>query len=151
MKILFLSSRLPFPPIKGDKLRAYYFLKYLSKKHNIDLLSFIERKEDIKYTDEVLKYCDSVETVLLPKYKSYLNMIFNLFSNLPFQVAYYYSAGMKSQIIKKISKNKYDLVFVVLQRMMLYGKYIANVSVILDHIDALSLNIYRRYNSEKSF
>lgn len=150
MNILFITPRFPFPPIKGDKLRPYYFLKYLSKKHNIDLLSFIERKEDMAYKDEVLKYCNSIETALLPKYRSYLNMVFNIFSRLPFQIAYYYSNEMNDKILNKIAKNKHDLVFVVLQRMMLYGKHFTNIPVLLDHIDALSLNMQRRYSHEKS-
>lgn len=150
MYILFITPRFPFPPIKGDKLRPYYFLKYLSKKHNIDLLSFIEQKEDMEHKDEILKYCNSIETVLLSRYRSYLNMVFNIFSDLPFQVAYYYSNEMNDKIINKISKNKYDLIFVVLQRMMLYCKHFTNIPVLLDHIDALSLNMQRRYNHEKS-
>jgi sugar transferase (PEP-CTERM/EpsH1 system associated) len=150
MKILFVTPRFPLPPIKGDKLRSYYFLKYLSKNHNIDLLSFIEQSKEIIYKDEMLKYCNSVETVLLPMHKSFLNMFLSMFSRLPFQVSYYRSAEMDNKIINRLSANKYDVIFIVLQRMMSYSKHFTDVPVVLDHIDTLSLNMERRYSQENN-
>ena len=44
-KILFLTSRIPFPPIGGDKLRTYNILKYLSQENSLTLFSFIEKKD----------------------------------------------------------------------------------------------------------
>ena len=39
MKILVVLSRIPFPLEKGDKLRAYYQIKELSKWHDIYLVA----------------------------------------------------------------------------------------------------------------
>ena len=35
MKILFIAHRIPYPPNKGDKIRSFNEIKYLSKKHEI--------------------------------------------------------------------------------------------------------------------
>ena len=37
-KILFISTRYPFPIFGGDKLRAFDILNFLSKKHEVDLV-----------------------------------------------------------------------------------------------------------------
>ena len=37
MKILFLAHRIPFPPDKGEKIRAFHELKYLAERHTVDL------------------------------------------------------------------------------------------------------------------
>ena len=37
-KILFITTRYPFPITGGDKLRAFDILKFLSKKNQIDLV-----------------------------------------------------------------------------------------------------------------
>ncbi|MFN5627825.1 MAG: glycosyltransferase, partial [Bacteroidota bacterium] len=44
MKILFISSRVPFPLDKGDKLRAYHFIKQLNKNHEVLLFCLSEEK-----------------------------------------------------------------------------------------------------------
>ncbi|HMR89465.1 MAG TPA: hypothetical protein PKD51_14995, partial [Saprospiraceae bacterium] len=42
MKILFLTSRFPYPLEKGDKLRAYYQIREISKDHEVYLLSIVD-------------------------------------------------------------------------------------------------------------
>jgi hypothetical protein len=37
MRIAYLTSRLPFPPIGGDRLRAYHFLRHLLRSHEVTL------------------------------------------------------------------------------------------------------------------
>ena len=37
MKILYLAHRIPYPPNKGDKIRSFNEIKYLSQKHEIHL------------------------------------------------------------------------------------------------------------------
>ncbi|MED5317976.1 MAG: hypothetical protein VX758_02435, partial [Bacteroidota bacterium] len=37
MKVLVMSSRIPFPLEKGDKLRLFHQLKHLSKEHEVIL------------------------------------------------------------------------------------------------------------------
>ena len=48
MKILFITTRWPLPPITGDRLRAYYMLKELSEKHDVTLVSFYTNPQEIK-------------------------------------------------------------------------------------------------------
>ena len=56
MKLLFLTSRFPYPTNKGDKLRAYYQIKEISTQNEIHLVlahcvsqqveeGFVERKK----------------------------------------------------------------------------------------------------------
>ena len=53
MNILFLSLRCPFPPNRGDRIRNYYFIKYLAETHRVTLISFIESDDE-----EVWEYPD---------------------------------------------------------------------------------------------
>ena len=41
MKLLFLTSRLPFPPHRGDRLRLYGMMQLLARRHEITLLSLV--------------------------------------------------------------------------------------------------------------
>lgn len=151
MKILFITPRLPYPPIKGDKLRAYNFIKCLSQNYTIDLCSFIENPREQEYVKELRNYCRSINIIQLSKSKSYINAIFGLFNKLPLQVNYYFSRKMQQKINYLLKKEGYDLIQVVLLRMMPYVSKVTDAPIILDHIDALSLNMHRRGESEKSF
>ncbi|NPA06482.1 MAG: sugar transferase, partial [Chloroflexi bacterium] len=39
MRILFVASRFPYPPIQGDRVRSYYLLPHLRARHEITLVT----------------------------------------------------------------------------------------------------------------
>ena len=59
MKILMLTLYLPFPPTSGGQIRSFNLIKDLSKKHEITLVSFIKKGEEV-YASELKKYCKEV-------------------------------------------------------------------------------------------
>ena len=48
-KILFLAHRVPFPPNKGDKIRAYNILEHLSAQHDIWLGAIADDPADMTH------------------------------------------------------------------------------------------------------
>ena len=59
-KILFFTSRIPYPLEKGDKLRAYYQIKYLSIKSEIVLCCISEEELSEKAETELSKYVSKI-------------------------------------------------------------------------------------------
>ena len=55
--ILFLAHRIPYPPNKGDKLRAYQVLNHWSKQHKVLLGCFVDDPEDVQHTDWLSERC----------------------------------------------------------------------------------------------
>jgi len=151
VRILYLTSRLPYPPHKGDKLRAYHQIKYLSRRHSVTLCSFIESEEELSYIDELRKYCECIETILLKPFFSYLNALFYVFSHSPLQVSCYYSKKMKNKIDELLRRERFDIIHTQLVRMSPYTKDHRSTPNVLDMIDALSLNMKRRLEKEKLY
>jgi len=149
MRILYLTSRLPYPLYKGDKLRAYHQIKYLSRRHSVTLCSFIESEKELSYIGELKKYCDHIETILLKPHFSYLNAFFYAFSWIPLQVAYYYSRKMKKRIDELLRREPFDIIHTQLVRMAPYIKDYEKTPRVLDMVDTLSLNMKRRLEREK--
>ncbi len=56
-ELLFLSHRLPYPPNKGDKIRSYHVLRYLSQRYRVHLGCFIDDASDWQYIDKVKALC----------------------------------------------------------------------------------------------
>ncbi|MDE3058345.1 MAG: glycosyltransferase [Bacteroidota bacterium] len=144
MNLLFLTSRLPYPPHRGDKLKIYNLIKHLSQRgHEITLLSFIStRKEKISST-ALLEFCVEVKAIHLPLYQSILNCLFNIFSAAPFQIFYFKSRKMKRLIETTLSSGDFDAIHVHLIRMAQYGVDVTGIPRILDLTDAGSLYLER--------
>jgi polysaccharide biosynthesis protein PslH len=49
MNILFLCHRIPYPPDKGEKIRAYHILAHLAKKHVVHLAAFVDDPADMAH------------------------------------------------------------------------------------------------------
>jgi sugar transferase (PEP-CTERM/EpsH1 system associated) len=135
---------MPYPPLKGDSLRTFYFIKELSKRHTVDLFTFQDPGESPSSLVEMQKYCRKIETVLLSERQSYINALRSFVNFQPFQVNYYYSSDMEKKLLQLLTMTSYDIVHVVLQRMMQYASVIGSNRLVLDNIDALSLNMQRR-------
>ena len=63
MNILFITARLPYPPLKGDQVRGYHQIRLLSQQHKITLLSFVESEYMDSEIDALRPYCQQILTV----------------------------------------------------------------------------------------
>ncbi len=55
--LLFITHRIPYPPRKGDKLRSYHWLKYLSRDYRVHLATLIDDPSDRVHMKAVRSYC----------------------------------------------------------------------------------------------
>ncbi len=149
MKILFITPRFPYPPLKGDQVRSYNQIRVLSQRHSITLLSFIKNSEELNYVPMLEKFCNHIETVKLGPFRSYLNVALSLFSSLPFQTHYYFSSEMGGRIHSVIANNDFDIAHLQLIRMAPYLTDLNETPKVMDFTDALSLNMERRYRYDK--
>ncbi len=54
MRVLFLTPRFPYPPLKGDQLIFFHRLRHLSRRHEITLISLVEREQELDRLHEEL-------------------------------------------------------------------------------------------------
>ena len=146
MRILALTSRVPFPPLRGDKVRTFNFLKALSERHDVDLLTFVEGDAD-RALARRLDWLRSAETISLPRIRSYANMALGALSSLPYQTLYYRSGSMREAFAAAVGRETYDLVYVHLFRMAPYALGGGDVGAAgapayaLDLTDAISVEL----------
>ncbi len=151
LHLLVITSRIPFPIEKGDKLRVFYQLKYLSKFHRISLVSLCENQSEIDKAKSVLsEYCESMSFYILPKWKRYINLPFGLLNNLPFSVQYFYHSGIAKKIKKHILNLNPDHIYCQLIRTAPYVRKLP-FSKTIDYMDSFSLGAKRRANESPFF
>ena len=143
MKLLFLTSRFPFPIEKGDKLRAFYFIKHLSRYHDIYLFAINDKQPDDKSIKEIAPYCKTIEVQVITAFQSLLQMITALSGSIPFSVAYFTNKGAKKKLAAFVNKHQPDKVFCHLIRMAEYAHILPGQNAIIDYMDAFSIGMQR--------
>jgi len=84
MKILLISSYLPYPLLSGGQVRLYNLIEQLSKKHEITLICEKRPYQEAKDIAEIEKICKEVITVDRDKQWSLSNIIKAGFSSNSF-------------------------------------------------------------------
>jgi len=148
MKILYLTSRFPYPPLKGDQLRDLKQIELLSKSHNITLVSFYYPGTTQDQFDYIKQWCQLV-AVPWGRREGYYNLCMSLFSRHPFQVNLFMSHVMRNKINTLLDNNSYDIIHVHLARMTEYVKHITNIPKVADLMDAFSLNMKNRSKRDR--
>jgi polysaccharide biosynthesis protein PslH len=143
MRILFITSRLPYPPNRGDRLRAFNFIKSLHREYEIYLISFISNAIELKHLPALEQYCKDIKLIKKRPIKSALSVILNFWKPEPLQSLYYRSSKMSSIINHTLVENPIDVVYVHLFRMAQFVIDQEHHYRILDLTDVISEEIKR--------
>jgi len=150
MKILFLTSRVPYPPHRGDKLKIWNLMKELSARHSIILITFVSSQRELQWEKHLSEVCEEIHFVHLPVWRSVVNCIAASWRQVPFQVAYYSSPRMNKVVREVLMHSKPDVVHTHLIRMAQYTHTMSDRPRILDLTDAVSLYLERILEVQKN-
>ncbi len=143
MRILFLTARLPYPPNRGDRLRAYHFLRVLSRQHRVSLLSFVSDAAEAGLLAGLRPFCEDVQLVHRAPWQSAVGVGLNVWRPTPLQSLYYRSSTMQGAVDRLLDRGGFDLVYVHLFRMAQYVSERRAPFRVLDLTDVISGEIER--------
>lgn len=144
MRILFVTPRFPYPPLKGDSLRSYHQIRALGRRHEVSLLSMSTSPVGEDERAHMLELCKSVTVVPLARGQVWLNLLAGLPSRTPFQVSYFRSAEFRHALDNLLADGRFDLVHATLIRVLPYVWDLRHTPVAVDLIDSLTLNLQDR-------
>ncbi len=143
-KLLVLLSRVPYPLDKGDKLRAFHQLKDLHLKYTVILCCLSTKDVDLEAERRVKEHCSELYVIRLGYLGIFIRLVSALFSNKPFQVAFFHSPKAQKEIDKIIEEHLPKRFYCQLVRVAEYAKKYSIFSKTLDYMDALSIGMERR-------
>lgn len=149
-KILFITSRFPYPLNKGDKLRVYFQLKHLAEENEIHLVTINETRVSAKDIESLAPFCKSIHPFVLSLNKRIFQLFLSPFKRIPLQVAFFYNGNIKRKIEQLVNEIKPDHIHCHLVRTTEYVKDICNVTKSLDFMDAFGKGMERRQNVESN-
>lgn len=135
--LLFLVHRIPFPPNKGDKVRSFNLLRYLSQHYRIWLGAFVDDPEDWRHLDEVRRFCAEVHCVPLDPRWAKLRSLRGLMRGEPLSLPYYRDARLQSWVDRVLAEHhiKRALAFSSAMAQYLRGPRYQRLRRVMDFVD----------------
>jgi sugar transferase (PEP-CTERM/EpsH1 system associated) len=138
MKVLFLAHRIPYPPDKGDKIRAFHFLEHLAASHQVWLGAAADDPADMRYVPVLKERCADVCVAPLGPLARTLNMLSGFHLGLPLSIARFRHRRLEAWIAHVLEEVRPDIVFVYSSALAQYliGRVEPGVRVVVDFVDA---------------
>ncbi len=133
--LLFLCHRIPFPPDKGDKIRAYHLLQRLRRRFRVHLGCFVDDKADYAHISKFSAGFDNVACIPINPRQARLRAFARLRPDLPLSVAYFQDTRLSQWVRSTISRNNIDQIVVFSSAMAPYASLVPKVPRLLDMVD----------------
>ena len=148
MKILMVSSFLPFPLYSGGHIRLYNILKILSQNHEVILVCEKRDYQSEKDKDEIEKICKKVITVDRKKQWTLSNIVSSGFSFSSFLITGHTNSKMKEEISTLLNNNKFDIIHAETSYIMQNIPETLVPIVLIEH--NIEYLVYKRYADKAS-
>lgn len=112
MKILMVSSYLPYPLTNGGHIRLFNLIKKLAVKYDITLICEMRSNQSKENIEVIEKYCKKVIAIPRKKQWSIGNVLRTGFSGNSFLVSGHTNDIFKERIIKLLEKERFDLLHI---------------------------------------
>jgi len=111
MRVLIVSSELPYPADSGATIKTASVLEYLRRRHDVRVLCF----QRCALTQEQARWCAEigrVKTVSLNRGRTVLNLVRSYLRGIPLSIERNRSERMSALVSQRLSDGSYDAVFV---------------------------------------
>ena len=92
--LLFLSQRLPYPPTKGEKIRAFHDLKYLARHYDVHLGCLADDPSDLQHVDTIRAMCRDIHVAPIDPRVARLTCLRGLLTNEALSVTFFRDRGL---------------------------------------------------------
>lgn len=135
MRLLYLCHRVPYPPDKGDKIRAFHQIRALSRRHRIHLLALADA--EVPDLAPLAQLCERVEVFPMRRASAYARAGLGIFASRPLTLAFFDSAELRQRAAELARSERFDLVVVYSSSMAPYAEPFADAGVpaVLDMVD----------------
>ena len=150
MRVLYLCHRIPYPPNKGDKIRAFHQLRAIAAHHEVDLFTLADEDGDAAHAPALEKFCRRVTVRTLNRRWGKIAALPYLLTQQPLTLPYFYSRDLDREIRHAMAQRSYDRIFVYCSAMAQYVESAGPIPVFMDLVDVDS-DKWRQYAAFTKF
>ena len=156
LKVLFVSTRAPFPPNTGHFQRTFNVIRQVSRAVDVYLVAFygrnLERGEKETVGSELRNYSQQVHLEDLKDelsvFRTALRVLLSFMLGKPYVAVRYYQRSTAQTLEKIIRENAIDVVHLDMLPLAEYIKHTGSVPVVLTNHNVESLRLLRRAETE---
>jgi sugar transferase (PEP-CTERM/EpsH1 system associated) len=137
-KILFLAHRVPFPPDKGDKIRAFHELEHLARQHRIWLGAGMDDPADLIHLAPAQRRFEDAYFGLARRTETARHLARAVLTGAPLSVARFRHEGLMRWCEHVLRTVEPDLVFVFSSAaaQFVLGRMCDRTRLMVDFVDA---------------
>ena len=135
MRILYLCHRIPYPPNKGEKIRAFHQIKALAARHEVDVFTLADDPGDLAHRDKLAQYCRRLTVTRVHPRLARLKALPFLLTGTPMTLPYFHSPELAAAVRNALRTEKYDRIVVYCSAMAQYVEAAGTVPVVMDFVD----------------
>ncbi|TAK91042.1 MAG: TIGR03087 family PEP-CTERM/XrtA system glycosyltransferase [Burkholderiaceae bacterium] len=147
--ILYLAHRIPYPPNKGDKVRSYNILEYLTQRYRVHLGTFVDHPDDWQHVPALKERCASVQILPLSRWQGRLRCLSGFLRGQALSVAWYRDAEMQRWVDATVARHHIQSCVIFSAAMQQFADQ-AKLETVLDLVDVDSEK-WRRYADDHAF
>lgn len=118
--LLFLTQRIPYPPIKGEKIRPLQILRHLSQFYDVHLGCLIDEPGDFAHVDTVRALCKDAYFAKLNRKWAKLFCLRGLLTGEALSVAFFQDRGLAAWVNKILDTVRPEAIFICSSNMAPY-------------------------------
>jgi polysaccharide biosynthesis protein PslH len=149
-QLLFLTQRIPYPPDKGDKIRAWQILSHFAKSYRVHLGCFCDDPADLRHVPFLEGVCASLCCRPLSPKRAKLKSLATLGSGKPLTLGYFADAALRQWVDATVAAHRPSRIFVFCSAMAPYALPHRAAIRILDMVDVDS-DKWRQYAATKAW
>ena len=133
LRILYLCHRLPYPPDKGERIRAFHQIQGLARRHQIHLLTLADG--DLPDISPLEALCERVEVFPLNRSAAYARAALGALRPRPLSLSFFESKELSARLRELVRCERFDVAVVFCSAMAPYAELFPDVPAVLDMVD----------------
>lgn len=122
-RVLYLTQVLPYPLNTGARVRQYYVLRHLARKHEVTLVSFVRDDDKPEHIAHLKTVCHAVHTVPMvrSRWRDGRAALKGILTRIPIVIARDEIAPMQQTLARLMASESFDVVHADQVSMSKYG------------------------------
>lgn len=133
LRILFLCHRIPYPPDKGEKIRAFHEIRALAQRHRVSLLTLAD--SELPDLAPLQALCERVEVFPISRTAGYVRAALGSLRPRPLTLSFFESDELSARVRELARRERFDVTVAYSSAMGPYAALAPDVPAVLDMVD----------------
>lgn len=134
-EVLYLVHRLPYPPDKGDRIRAYHLIRFLSERARVHVACLADEPFDDRALAPLRSACAELSIVSMGPWRRRLGALGSLLAGRTASEGAFDAHGLRTIVRQWVARTRFQSVLLSSSSMVPYLTEVGAVPAVVDLVD----------------